>query len=319
MEKEIEIKIINDYQNGISSTTLSKKYNLPKKHILKILNEKKLIRKKDRCKKLNYTFDDNFYYVERICPTCDNIVITKSKTKIIACRNHYNKINKKTSCKNCLTLLNCGSNNPFFGKKHTKETISKISKSRKGKATGVNNPMSKEEYRKKASDNLKLKWKSGDLENVRKFMSDKMKETIRLGKIKSTNSSKKEKDILEFIKNLGFNVIHLYKVDTKICDFYIPKLNLIIEYFGDYWHCNPKKYSDNYFNHKKNKFAHQIWDYDRNKLELVKSYGYIYEVIWENNLKKDNKEIITIINKHDKQNKYAPEWSRKDKDSCSPI
>ena len=35
-----------------------------------------------------------------------------------------------------------------------------------------------------------------------------------------------------------------------MCDIFLPDLNLIIEYFGDYWHCNPLKYDANYFNQK---------------------------------------------------------------------
>ena len=35
------------------------------------------------------------------------------------------------------------------------------------------------------------------------------------------------------------------------CDFVVPELKLCIEYFGDYWHCNPKKYDANYLNKKK--------------------------------------------------------------------
>lgn len=39
--------IIEDYKNGIGSTTLIKKYNINKQKILKLLNEHNLIRKTD--------------------------------------------------------------------------------------------------------------------------------------------------------------------------------------------------------------------------------------------------------------------------------
>jgi hypothetical protein len=107
-----------------------------------------------------------------------------------------------------------------------------------------------------------------------KVISEQMKQTQRSGKIKSVIVSKKGKEIVKEIKQLGYKLIHSFRVDTKICDVYIPSLNLIIEYFGDYWHCNPKKYEPNYFNQKKGKFAHELWDYDNKKLELIKNYGY---------------------------------------------
>ena len=86
------------------------------------------------------------------------------------------------------------------------------------------------------------------------------------------NFSKKEIEIVHLIEKLGYEVKHLHRIDTKICDIYVPKLNLIIEYFGDYWHCNPKKYNENYFNQKKNKYAKEIWEYDSNKIDLIKIF-----------------------------------------------
>jgi hypothetical protein len=55
--------------------------------------------------------------------------------------------------------------------------------------------MSNPKWKKKSKTNLIKKWKSGDLEYVRKIMSEKLKETRRLGKIKSNIVSKKEIEI----------------------------------------------------------------------------------------------------------------------------
>jgi hypothetical protein len=97
---------------------------------------------------------------------------------------------------------------------------------------------------------------------------------------------------------MGYEVIQYFRVDTKICDFYLPKINLIIEYFGDYWHCNPKIYSNNYFNKKKNMYAQEIWEYDKHKLQLCEKYNYTLEVIWEDDFKCDNDIVNKIIEKY---------------------
>jgi G:T-mismatch repair DNA endonuclease (very short patch repair protein) len=159
--------------------------------------------------------------------------------------------------------------------------------------------MSKLEHRKKLSESLKKSWESGKLEETRKKMSEILKNTRRLGKIKSVNKSKKEKELCIILKNMGYQVISSLRVDTKTCDIFIPKLNLIIEYFGDYWHCNPNKYNAEYFNVKKGLTAKEIWDYDNTKLELIKNYGYNLEVIWETELKLNNDKLLNIINKYD--------------------
>jgi G:T-mismatch repair DNA endonuclease (very short patch repair protein) len=312
MDEIIRKKIISEYKNGKSSLQIVNIVNLSKPIILKVLREEGIIRKRDRCSSLNITEEKNGYSVTRKCPNCNKDVKTYSKDKTIACRNHLNKLNGTSLCKSCSLKLQVGEGNPFYGKKHSKNSKNKISKGRKGKGVGEKNSMKNSIWREKARKNLIIKWESGDIEHVRKFMSEKMKETIRNGKIKSICVSKKEKEIRKILNKYGLKNIGSFKIDTKICDIYIPSLNLIIEYFGDYWHCNPSKYEPTYFNKKKGKFAWELWEYDNNKLEFIKNNGYNLEVIWEKDLKNNNKLIETIISKYDTKFNSTPERSRKD-------
>lgn len=55
----------------------------------------------------------------------------------------------------------------------------------------------------------------------------------------------------------------------------------IIEFNGDYWHCNPKLYKEDFYNKVKQKTAKEIWEYDYNKIECAKRYNYKVLVIWE--------------------------------------
>lgn len=306
MDKKLEKKIISLYKKGNSSLEIVKITGVQKYKILKVLNEHNLVRKRDRCSKLDIKKEGDNFYISRTCPGCNKEIKTVSKTKCIACRNHYNKINKNSLCKPCSLKLQVGEGNPFYGKKHSKKSIKKMSENRKGKCVGSNNSMSKLEWRIKAGENLKKSWSSGNLEHTRKKMSDKMKETIRQGKLKSITVSKKEKEIVKEIKKMGLKPKPSYKIDTKICDIFIPSLNLIIEYFGDYWHCNPKKYESDYFNVKKNKYAWELWDYDKKKIDLIKSYGYNLEVVWEGDLKHNNNLINEIIKKYVTKQKSTP-------------
>lgn len=57
--------------------------------------------------------------------------------------------------------------------------------------------------------------------------------------------------------------------------------NKLIEFNGDYWHCNPLKYSFYYFNKRKNMTAKEIWEYDEEKTKTAESYGYKVLVVWE--------------------------------------
>jgi G:T-mismatch repair DNA endonuclease (very short patch repair protein) len=300
MGKKIELNeefVIKEYLGGKSSLVLGKELGVSKPTILKILKKHNVTKKRDRCSSLNIKKDGDKYIILRKCPKCGLDVKTTSKDRIIACRNYFNL--KNSLCKKCSLKQQEGEGNPFFGKKHSNKSKEKISKSRKGKATGDKNSMANLTWRKKASNNLKKKWDSGEMEYVRKIMSDKMKETRRLGKIKSVIRSKKEKEIVTELKKLGYIVSHSLKVDTKICDIYIPKLNLIIEYNGDYWHCNPNKYEPDYYHQVKGQTAKELWEYDKKKIDLIRRNGYNLEIVWESDLKSDNTLINKLIKKYD--------------------
>jgi hypothetical protein len=293
MDIKTEKRIVDEYKKGKSSVEIVKILGISKYFVLKIINKYNIVRKRDRCSTLDIKKDGEKYYVTRKCPNCNKDIKTTSKDKVIACRNHFNKLKGTSLCKPCSLKLQVGEGNPFFGKNHTKESLDKMSKSKTGQYTGDKNHMKQEKYRQMSRDIMKSNWDNGILD--RKVISEQMKQTQRSGKIKSGIVSKREKEIVKEIKQLGYKIIHSYRVDTKICDVYIPSLNLIIEYFGDYWHCNPKKYESDFFNKKKGKFAWELWDYDKKKLELIKSYGYNLEVVWEDDLKLNNKLIEIII------------------------
>ena len=45
------------------------------------------------------------------------------------------------------------------------------------------------------------------------------------------------------------------------------------------------------------------------RIDLIKNNDYNLEVIWESELKHNNDKIITILNKHDTKQHFAPERS----------
>jgi G:T-mismatch repair DNA endonuclease (very short patch repair protein) len=233
MDKITENKIISEYKKGKSSLKISKIVGLSKPTILKVLNEHNLVRKRDRCSKLKYQFDGKQYSIERVCPICNQKIQTKSKDKTICCRNHLNKLKGTSLCKSCSLKLQTGEGNPFYGKKHTKKSILKMTK------TLTKNP--------------------------RKFSS----------------SSKPETVIFNILKDMDYDVKKSHRVSRYICDIFVKKFNLIIEYNGDYWHCNPKKYEQDYKHPHKKKTASQIWDEDKKRIDNLIKLGYNLEVIWE--------------------------------------
>ena len=82
--------------------------------------------------------------------------------------------------------------------------------------------------------------------------------------------------------------------------FFIPSLNLIIEFNGDYWHCNPNKYDKDYYHIIKQKKSKDIWEEDQIRVDNIKKNGYNLEVIWECDLKTPY-YLNTILKKYERK------------------
>lgn len=71
-------------------------------------------------------------------------------------------------------------------------------------------------------------------------------------------------------------------------DFFIPSLKLIIEYQGDYWHFNPKKYQAGSYvtrPHKGKVLVDDIWARDERKKSEAEGLGYVVAYFWESDFK----------------------------------
>jgi hypothetical protein len=75
--------------------------------------------------------------------------------------------------------------------------------------------------------------------------------------------------------------------------------NKIIEFQGDYWHCNPILYDENFYNKVKQQTAKEIWNFDELKKQCANFYGYDVLYIWEyeynNNPKATVKKCIDFL------------------------
>lgn len=90
----------------------------------------------------------------------------------------------------------------------------------------------------------------------------------------------------------------IFYIENKyfIVDCYIPEKNLIIEFYGDYWHCNPNIYFRDYYHLYKHKTANEIWELDRIRLQkIINVYNCNVLIIWENDWRKNQSEELKKI------------------------
>lgn len=119
-------------------------------------------------------------------------------------------------------------------------------------------------------------------------------------KIREYKRSKAELEIEKFLisKGIKFKAQYHIRGNPYTYDFYFPDHNLLLEYQGDYWHANPKKYSSNeYINIQGSgpTLVKDIWNRDEHKKRLAENRGYIVLYIWENNYRKYGIDCIKEV------------------------
>lgn len=91
----------------------------------------------------------------------------------------------------------------------------------------------------------------------------------------------------------GDNEFRVYIPEIKkfyLLDLCNIKEKKAIEFNGDYWHCNPMIYEEDYYNRNKRKYAKEIWNYDDKKRKFLEKEGYQIMVIWESDYR-TNKDL----------------------------
>lgn len=146
------------------------------------------------------------------------------------------------------------------------------------------------EKRKKLSQTMKNKWNSEKGNILREKLlkmncSDEHKNMLLNNTL---NMQKHGTNIERIVENqlklmsITFLKQHIIKNDDiiTICDFFIPKYNLVIECNGDYWHCNPEKYTTGPIN----KTQENTIVKDKLKLEFYNSLNYNTVILWESEI-----------------------------------
>ncbi len=91
-------------------------------------------------------------------------------------------------------------------------------------------------------------------------------------------------------------IIPEYRIGKYVTDLWVKDTNIVIEFYGDYWHCNPQVYESDYINTSLDMTAKQKWRKDEERINYIQERGYKVMVVWESDFKKSpNNSIKNII------------------------
>ena len=235
-------------------------------------------------KDITLDINQNFYEKEcsdigkmwiKNCPVCDVKQSYKSK------RSFWNANKLNSICRSC---KNKGTNNPFYGKKHTSEHKNKLSAIQKREGSFRykqfgGNPKKIDKICKKCSFKFKTVYSN---RSVYCCYECSLKDNFGFSFNKMT---KPEIEVENYLKDSNIEYKYNYELCGKLYDFYIPSTNTLIEVDGVYWHGKNKKLNELNNTQLKN------YKNDKIKTRLAKKHGYNLIRIWEDEVKNVSKYI----------------------------
>jgi len=151
--------------------------------------------------------------------------------------------------------------------------------------------------------------KFGEKEGIKRFLKRQEKWQMTLNKkspeeierinilkmSKGFSVSKGETALFEIVSSIYPNAISQKAIHTGdrtyVFDIFVPEENMIIEYNGDFWHCNPKKYRSDWKNPRTGRTTSEQQIIDMCKIDFAKSCGFDVFVVWESELE-NKKECL---------------------------
>lgn len=151
-------------------------------------------------------------------------------------------------------------------------------------------------------------WKSSNVNSSKKYIKKYGKKRYEELLIKKLKNNKGYSNIglefcLDVLKNLQQEYKKLYYGDDEYMffvfedginvimpDLYIKDINLVIEFYGDFWHKNPKLYEID------QEFVKETWENDEKRIRKLKErYNANVIIIWESEYKQNKESVINNV------------------------
>lgn len=72
---------------------------------------------------------------------------------------------------------------------------------------------------------------------------------------------------------------------------------VVVEYYGDYWHCWPGKYDASFYHSVIGMSARDVWERDRVRMQAIAGAGYKSVIVWEHEFKSDCDGMVDRVRK----------------------
>jgi hypothetical protein len=93
-------------------------------------------------------------------------------------------------------------------------------------------------------------------------------------------------------KTKQFSLWCNYTDSVRFYDITCTKRKKIIEFNGDYWHCNPLLYESNFYHKHLKKTASEVWKQDYLKIKTAIDNGFEVKIVWWSDFEKDPEKVL---------------------------
>ena len=70
---------------------------------------------------------------------------------------------------------------------------------------------------------------------------------------------------------------------------------VVVEFYGDYFHANPKMHTADEYIVKKGKTAKELWEADAQRKKLLEDAGFVVLVVWQNEFRSNRTKCLNVL------------------------
>ena len=238
---------------------------------------------------------------EYICELCENVFYYTFK--IQSHRASRKIANGRNLCKDCTKKENM-KNFSMIGTK-TLTSFSPEEKSRQcsyaGKCSAKSDKPNPSKFSTDRWNSLTEEEQQAQVKRAAAGLHRKLKDPIFaaqyyakiFAQTKIGYQSKGHKDLHDLISELGFvSHVQISNMQVDECN---ENLKIVVEYNGDFWHCNPNKWKADEYNSTIRMTAGEKWTKDRARKAQLRKMGYTLIVVWESDWQTDALKQLSKI------------------------
>lgn len=113
---------------------------------------------------------------------------------------------------------------------------------------------------------------------------------------KKNKNTKIEQIARSYLDRHNILYIQTYAIpgSSYVVDFLLED-NVVLECYGDYWHCHPDIYEEMDFHENMKMKAGDIWIHDSRRVRIISDLGYDVRIVWECNLLSDPERTLDLV------------------------